>query len=124
MQEIDILIDDDPSLSVELIDMEVRNRQAHEELEAYNDQKIFLFRHPLTRRKQMHDSILKDLYQIRRNNPDAFIQECYSIKRNLQRYSRQLEAGSFKSDEEKQKAMINLERYQLKNEIAQSILKK
>jgi hypothetical protein len=124
MQEIDILLDTNPELSVELIDCEIRNRQAHDELQSYNDNKIFLFKHPFTQRKQFHDKILAELYEIKRTNPDAFIQECFSIKRNLQRYTKQIENDKFKDVTEKQQAQRNLERYELKNDIAQAILRK
>lgn len=122
MQEIDVLIDEDPKLSLELIDNEIRNKQSHDELQSYNDSKTFVYKHKLTLQQRNSSTVLAELYDLKKNNPDAFINECYSIKRNIQRYSKQLSNDKFKDAEDKQRTVDSLERYNMKNDIVQSLL--
>jgi hypothetical protein len=85
MQEIDTSIDSQPHLALEMIESDILNRQAHEELQAYNDHKIFLYRHPFTRTRKYYSDQFAKLYDLRKKSPDLFLREITNITQNIRR---------------------------------------
>ncbi|MDR1436892.1 MAG: hypothetical protein LBI65_02110 [Candidatus Symbiothrix sp.] len=123
MKEIDALLDEQPGLAMEMVKLDNRNRQAHKELQLYNDHKTFLYAHPLLVRKKEEDDILSFLTALKQNTPEAFVKECYNTVKGLNRYKKLLENNSFDSEEDKLRCLDNLDKYTLKHSIIQILIK-
>ena len=65
MQEIDVLLDEQPELAIEMVELDNRNRQAHKELQLYNDHKTFLYKHPIVVQRKQYDDQISDLYEMK-----------------------------------------------------------
>ena len=85
MQEIDFVLDDNPELSIEMVELDNRNRQAHSELQAFNEHKVFVYKHPITIQRKQYDDMLSELYEMKRNNPAALINEITNVTQNIRR---------------------------------------
>lgn len=123
MKEIDALLDEQPELALEMVELDHQNRQAHKELQLYNDHKTFVYTHPLTRRKKQEADALSELLELKASHPEAFIEECYSITHNLKRYKKLLSNDKFTSHDERERCRKNMERYSLRQLIAQKIVR-
>ena len=119
MQEMDVLMDSKPELAMEMVELDNRNRQAHRELQLYNDHQTFLFQHPIVARRKQYDDQLAELHELRRSDPEAFIREIANTTQNIRRIKSNLNKKKYKSDEEKQSWENNL----LQAEIRETILK-
>jgi len=85
MREIDVLLDEHPELSLEMVEMDNRNRMAQKELSLYNDHKTFLYKHPIVEQRKQYDDQLAELYEMKRTNPDAFLKEITNVTQNIRR---------------------------------------
>jgi hypothetical protein len=124
MQEIHKILDDQPSYAREMVDNDIRNLQAHQELQAYNDHQIFLYRHPFTRTRQYYDQNLADLYQLKTTNPEAFLRQIANIRQNIRRIESAIRKKKYKSETELQSWQQNLANAETKNQILLEILAK
>jgi len=124
MQEIDVLLDDKPELSMEMVELDNRNRQAHKELQLYNDHKTFLYKHPIVLQRKQYDDQLAELYELRRSDPEAFIREITNTTQNIRRVKSNLNKKKYKSDEEKQSWEDNLSRAEIRIAVLKDIVGK
>jgi len=124
MQEIDVLLDDRPELAMEMVELDNRNRQAHKELQLYNDHKTFLYRHPIVARKKQRDDRISELYELKRSDPDAFLKEIANTAQNIRRIKSNLNKKKYKSDEEKQSWEQNLSRAEIREAVLKEIIGK
>ena len=124
MQEIAVLLDDQPELSMEMIELDNRNRQAHKELQLYNDHKTFLYKHPIVARRKQRDDQIAELYELKRNDPDAFLREIKNTTQNISRIRSNINKQKYKSEEEKQSWEENLSRAEIREAVLKEIIKK
>jgi len=124
MQEIDVLLDDNPELSLEMVELDNRNRQAHAELKAYNDCKVFVNKHPIVTQRKQYDDMLSELYEMKRTNPGALINEIANVTQNIRRIQSNLNKQKFKTDEEKQSWEQNLFRAETRKKVLEEVISK
>jgi hypothetical protein len=124
MQEIDILIDDQPELSLEMVELDNRNRQAHAELKAYNDHKVFVYKHPIVTRRKQYDDMLSELYELKRTDPGALINEITNVTQNIRRIQSNLKKQKYKSSEEKESWEQNLYRAETRKKVLEEVISK
>jgi len=122
MQEIALLLDDKPELSIEMVELDNRNRQAHKELQLYNDHKTFHYKHPIVARRKQYDDQLAELYDLKRSNPDALLREITNTTQNIRRIRSNLTRKKYKSEEEKQSWEENLSRAETRETILKEII--
>lgn len=110
MREIDFIIDTHTELSRELIELDIRNQQAHKELQSYNDNGVFLNIHPLTIQKNFKDEEYVRLSKMKRENPEEFINEIKNNLQNISRIQSNISNKKYKSEEELKSWNENLHR--------------
>ena len=124
MQEIDVLLDDNPELAMEMVELDNRNRQAHKELQLYNDHKVFLYKHPIVAQRKQYDDMLSELYELKRTNPGALINEITNVTQNIRRIQSNLTKQKFKSPEEKESWEQNLSRAEIRKKVLEEVISK
>jgi hypothetical protein len=124
MREIDVLLDEHPDLALEMVELDNRNRQAHKELQLYNDHKIFLYKHPIAAARKQYNDQLTELYELKRNNPEALIKEITNVTQNIRRIKSNLNKQKYKSEEEKQSWEQNLYRAETRETVLKEIIGK
>ena len=124
MQEINVLLDDNPELSLEMVELDNRNRQAHAELKAYNDCKVFVYKHPIVTQRKQYDDMLSELYELKRTNPGALINEIANVTQNIRRIQSNITKKKYKSDEEKQSWEQNLFRAETRKKVLEEVISK
>jgi flagellar motility protein MotE (MotC chaperone) len=124
MQEIAVLLEDQPELSMEMVELDNRNRQAHRELQLYNDHKTFLYKHPIVSRRKQYDDQLAELYELKRTDPASFLKEITNTTQNIRRITSNLKKKKYKSEEEKQSWEHNLSRAETREMILKEIIEK
>lgn len=122
MQEIDVLIDTHPELAAELIALDIRNQQAHHELQSFNDTGKFLSVHSLVQSRAFEQKQHTDLSALKSENPDLFLSEITNIVQNIRRIESNIRTKKYKSEEELQSWNENLERAKLRVKILKDIL--
>jgi hypothetical protein len=124
MQEIAVLLEDQPELSMEMVELDNRNRQAHKELQLYNDHKAFLYKHPIASRRKQYDDQIAELYALKRSDPASFLKEITNTTQNIRRIKSNLNKQKYKSEEEKQSWESNLFRAETREIILKKIIEK
>ncbi|MCL1942557.1 MAG: hypothetical protein FWF54_03285 [Candidatus Azobacteroides sp.] len=124
MREIDVLLDDNSGLALEMVELDNRNRQAHSELQAYNNHKVFVYKHPLVIQRKQYDDTLSELYEMKRNNPGALINEVANVAQNIRRIQSNINKKKYKSDEEKQSWEQNLSRAEIRKKVLEEVISK
>ena len=124
MQEIDVLLDNKPELSKELVLLDERNRQAHKELKSFNDKGKFVYKHPFIVKKKLHNDSYTELTELRRTDPTAFLKEITNITQNIRRIQSQLNKKKYKSEDEKRSWEQNLEKATIRNQVLEEIIAK
>lgn len=87
MQDISILLDTEPSAEfcIEIVECDILQRQAHNELCSYNERHCFLGAHPLVQERSQILQLENSLKELKRKNPVAFFQEISNITQNIRR---------------------------------------
>jgi hypothetical protein len=85
MQELDAILDDQPHHALDMVESDILNKKAHDELRAYNDHKHFLYNHPLTLARQYYTQQFSHLYTLKTTSPDLFLHEITNITQNIRR---------------------------------------
>ncbi|MPN03178.1 hypothetical protein SDC9_150403 [bioreactor metagenome] len=124
MQEIDVLLDDKPELSIEMVELDNRNRQAHAELEAFSKHRVFAYKHPLVVQRKQYDEMLSELYELKRTDPAALINEITNVTQNIRRIQSNINKKKFKSDEERQSWKQNLSRAETRKKVLEEVISK
>jgi hypothetical protein len=124
MREIDVLLDDQPELSREMVELDNRNRQAHKELQLYNDHKVFLYKHPIVVQRKQYDDQLAELYELKRSDPGLLINEITNVTQNIRRIQSNLNKKKYKSEEEKQSWEQNLSRAEIRKKVLEDVISK
>ena len=124
MQEIDVLLDTDPALAREMVELDNRNRQAHKELQLYNDHKTFHYKHSIVAERKQYDDQLAALYELKRSDPGALVGEIANVMQNIRRIQSNLNRKKYKSEEEKQSWEQNLSRAEIRKKVLEEIISK
>lgn len=124
MQEIHFILDDHPELSLEMVKLDNRNRLANAELQAYSTHKVFAYKHPLTIQKKQYDDMLSELYELKRSDPGALINEITNVTQNIRRIQSNIKKMKYKSDEEKQSWEQNLFRAETRKKVLEEVIRK
>lgn len=122
MQEIDALIEDNTELSLEMIECDIRNKQAHEDLAHYNEYQTFKYLHPFTKREKIYNEQKTELLFLKKNNPESFIKESANVLQNIRRIESNIRSKKYKSDDELQSWTQNLTRANIRKEIITEII--
>jgi hypothetical protein len=122
LQDIDTLIDEKPELSSELIDLDIRNQQAHRELQTYNDTKKFANEHQLVIDFNIRKTALSDLKFLRKTSPQKFLNEITNLQQNIRRVESKINTKKYKSDEELKTWTENLNRLKIKRDLIADII--
>ena len=118
MKQLDIDLDNDPTEDDvrEMAELRIRNLQAFDELQAFNDTAKWLFKHPLI----VHRSERAELIELLKNNPDEFLRRHRNVSDSIRRYASYLKRADRASRRTQDKE--HLSRYREKNELFKSIL--
>ncbi len=123
MQEIDVLIDHQPELAKELVQLDIRNKQAHNELQSFNDKGSFLCIHSLVKSRDFEQKQLNDLQLLKKEKPELFMSEIANTFQNIKRIESNIRTKKYKSKKQLSQWQENLERAKLRSKILQKILK-
>lgn len=124
MREIDVFIDDQPELSKEMVLTEQRNHQAHAELQAYNDHKVFVYKHPITRERKQYEEMLSELYRLKKEHPGELMNEIANITQNIRRIQSNINKNKYKSEEELESWKGNLSRAKMRKKVLEEVISK
>ena len=124
MREIDVLLDEKPSLAIELVELDNRNRLAQKELQLYNDQKTFHCKHPIVQQRQQYDDQLAELYEMKRTSPDAFLKEITNVTQNIRRIKSNINKKKYKDENEKASWEKNLTQAETREAVLKEIIGK
>lgn len=116
MQEIDAIIDNRTELALEMVNLDIRNRQAHEELQAYNDTKEFKYSHSLTINSRYKQTQREKLKKLKEEKPAAFINEIANLSQNIKRIQSNINKKKYKDEKELQSWQNNLEKAKIKHQ--------
>ena len=117
MQEIDFIIDDQPDKAPELVKLAIRNKQAHQELQSFNDTKQFQYVHRLTIDARYQETQYEELRKLKRENPEGFLSEITNLNQNIRRIESQIRKKKYKDETEHQSWEDNLRRAKIKRQI-------
>jgi len=107
-----------------MVELDNRNRQAHKELQLYNDHKTFLYKHPIVEQRKQYDDQIAELYEMKRSNPEAFINEITNTVQNIRRIKSNLNKQKYKSEDEKLSWEENLSRAEIREAVLKEIIAK
>ena len=124
MREIDVLLDEHPELSLEMVEMDNRNRMAQKELQLYNDHKTFLYKHPIVEQRKQYDDQLAELYEMKRKSPDAFLKEITNVTQNIRRIKSNINKKKYKDENEKASWEKNLSQDETREAVLKEIINK
>ncbi|GAB1358570.1 hypothetical protein MASR1M31_03480 [Porphyromonadaceae bacterium] len=124
MQEIHCLLDDHPELSHEMVLLDIRNRQANAELEAYNSHGVFVYKHKITIDKKNEEEMLIELYELKRNNPELLMQEITNLTQNIRRINSNIKKEKYKDKDELNSWNQNLQKAETRKTIIQTVISK
>lgn len=122
MQEIDALLEDHTELSLEMVECDIRNKQAHDELSHYNQHKAFNYVHPFTKKNRLYNEQLNELTQLKKVDPEAFIKESSNTLQNIRRIESNIRSKKYKTEDELQSWQQNLARANVRKDIITEII--
>jgi len=122
MQEIDKIIDSQPELAETLVRLDIRNQQAHAELQSFNDTGNFAFVHSLAVSNKYTKDQRAELIKLKNENPSEFIKEVTNTTQNIRRIESQIRNKKYKDEEEHQSWQSNLEKALIKQKVIEDII--
>ena len=122
MQEIDKVIDNNPSLAAELVELDIRNQISHKELESYNNTGKFINEHELVNQYNFRKKTISEFEIYRKTSPKKFLNEAANLQQNIRRIESNIRNKKYKTDDEKNTWIQNLEKLKIKFELISEIL--
>lgn len=122
MQELNRLLDEQPVLALEFVELDIRNQQAHSDLQSYNDNKVFLNKHDITKSRTFKRTQKEELLRLKRKDPSAFVKEVANLVQNIRRIESNIRGQKYKTEEELKSWKDNLSRARTKHDIMVEIL--
>lgn len=118
MQDISLSLDTDPTadLCIEMVECDVLNYQAHQELSSYNESRKFAFVHPLVISRMKNRSLENELHELQRIDPEKFLNEITNTRQNIRRIESNIRKKKYRNKDEfiRWENNINLARDKLK----------
>ena len=96
MTELDVILDDQPDKAGLMVTLDIRNRQAFDELSHYQSSKSFLYQHPLLLKYKLKNS----LDALRKADPERFMKELINASKAITRYESMIKTRKYKDQEE------------------------
>lgn len=118
MEEIDKEIDSKPELAEALVELEIRQKQAHAELKEYNEKKKFIWKHQILIQRKEELKFIK-MYQ---DSIGKFMKEYEKAGTTITRYSSQINNKKYKNDKEKENWESYIEKAKAKRTLMEEIL--
>lgn len=112
-----MLIEEQTTLAFELVNLKIRNQQAHEELQSFNDNGSFKYIHSLTINTKYKQTQKEELKKIKENSPDIFLNEITNLNQNIRRIESNIRKKKYKDEQELQSWTDNLEKAKIKRQI-------
>jgi vacuolar-type H+-ATPase subunit I/STV1 len=122
MQEIDGIIDEQPALAARLAELDIRNQQAHAELQAYSSTGKFANQHPLVQEFNLRQKSLNEYIILKRTAPAKLMNGITSLQQNIRRVESNLRTKKYKSEDERKTWYENLQRLKIRHEILEKII--
>lgn len=124
MQDISILLDTEPTskLCNEMIECDILQKQAHDELTSYNNRHVFSNVHPLVQERNKIVNIEESLRQLKQENPDAFFREISNITQNIRRIESNIRGKKYKDEKVLESWKNNLSTSRLKQTIISNLI--
>lgn len=125
MKRADNFLDDNPSYHkcLEVVENDVLNKLADNELKYFQEHKTFLYKHPLAAQKKFEQESLEDLIKLKKTAPLKFINEMTNVTQNVRRIKSQLKNKKYKNEEMKLSWEENLIRANMRLKILAELLK-
>jgi len=119
MKSLDAEIDNSSTKTkvAQLAELRIRNLQAFAELQSFNDNGKFLYKHPLI----IHHSLRRQLEDMFQDNPDDFMDEYANCRDNVKRYKSFLNSEK-RSGNQKKKDRENLNKHQERSIVFKEVL--
>jgi flagellar motility protein MotE (MotC chaperone) len=102
---------------MELVHLDIRNQQAHRELQTFNDTGKFDYIHPLTVHAKYKRTQRDELLKLKKENPEAFLNEITNLNQNIRRIESNIRKKKYKDEQEHQAWRENLEKAKIKLQI-------
>lgn len=125
MQSADKVLNFKPSYSacLELVEQDILNKLADDELLHFQKNKTFLYKHPVAAQKKFEQDSIEDLRKLKTSNPLQFINEITNINQNIRRIESQIRKKKYRDDDTLRSWEENLMRAKLKREILTEMIK-
>jgi len=119
MRDIDRVLDSKPSKKriIQLVELRNRNLLAFEELQHFNDTGRFRYKHPLI----VHHSLRAELAELKKKDPDAFLEQYANARDNVKRYKSFLNSKT-RDEQKKVLDQENLKKHQSRAAIFREVL--
>lgn len=122
MQEIDVVLDDNPDMAEEMVRHAIRNQQAHSELQLYNESKQFEYIHPIAIQVNYSQSQNNNLKELLASNPETFLNEVTNTIQNIRRIKSDLSKKKYKDEDQHLSWKENLTRAEMKLQIMKKLI--
>ena len=124
MKRADNFLDDNPTYAqcLEIVDNDVLNRLADDELLHFQETKTFLYKHPLAAQKKFEQNTLDELMLLKEKNPEKFVTEMVNVVQNVRRIKSQIRQKKFKDDDMLKSWEENLMRAETRLKILSSLI--
>lgn len=108
MKELDKVLDTAPTSGavMQMVELRIQNLLAFSELQSYNDNGKFLYRHPLI----CHKSERSELESLLKNDPQEFLRRHKCVLDNIRRYEAKLKNPVFADKHENFRALLQRHR--------------
>lgn len=110
-------MDDETDKALEFVLLDIRNQQAHKELQSFNDTGDFKYIHPLTVKARYKRTQREELIKLKKEDPAAFLNEITNLNQNIRRITSQINNKKYKDEAEHQSWLDNLEKAKIKRQI-------
>lgn len=118
MLKLDKVLDGKPTEKdvIRMAELRIRNLQAFDELQQFNDSGKWRYRHPLI----VHMSERFALEELKRRNPERFLKEYANCAHNIKRYSSYLK--NIGREDKRKTDKLNLKKHQERQTIFEDII--
>lgn len=125
MQDISVLLDSEPTteLCIEMVECDILQKQAHNELCSYNERHYFIGEHPIVIERSKILQLENSLKELKKKNPTAFFNEISNITQNIRRIESNIRTKKYKDGKTLESWKNNLGTAKLKQTIIANLIK-
>ena len=117
-RELDGKVDDNPELAAEMVEADIRNKQAFKELEEFEKTGNFIWNHPILKK----NFLKKELLELYKKDSADFLNQFGQTQRNEKNYKSKIKNEKYKDDQEKEAWQGHLDKFSNKAEVMAEIL--